>query len=167
MWTEVKFTCLSNFSVNFQHHIQSKLIAVSEIKYEPKKIHALIKCMRNISVMYHLFICSFPVIMESSVEILKKLLERGAVLNCVDRHGQTCLMQAVLSGRQDVVKLLVDSGVDLASCNVYHNTALDMAWARNLEVSGMLKLILFFSKGKGKVIPVLSFLTEHHVMKAY
>lgn len=84
--------------------------------------------------------------MESSVQILKKLLERGATPNCVDRHGQTCLMQAVLSGRQDAVKLLVDSGVDLAQCNVYHNTALDMARARDLKVRGMLlNNVLFFS----------------------
>jgi ankyrin repeat protein len=55
-------------------------------------------------------------------------------------------MQAVLSGRQDAVKLLVDSGVDLAQCNVYHNTALDMARARDLKVRGMLlNNVLFFS----------------------
>ncbi|XP_021920541.1 fibronectin type 3 and ankyrin repeat domains protein 1-like isoform X2 [Zootermopsis nevadensis] len=73
------------------------------------------------------------VILESSVQILKKLLERGATPNCVDRRGQTCLMQAVLSGCKDIVKLLVDSGADLVPCNVYHNTALDMACARDVK----------------------------------
>ncbi|XP_069695751.1 fibronectin type 3 and ankyrin repeat domains protein 1-like isoform X2 [Periplaneta americana] len=73
------------------------------------------------------------VVLESAVPILKKLLESGAKFDCVDRHGQTCLMQAVLSGRQDVVKLLVDSGADLTPSNVYHNTALDMARARDLK----------------------------------
>jgi ankyrin repeat protein len=82
--------------------------------------------------------------MESSVEILRKLLEQGAMLNCVDRRGQTCLMHAVLSGSQNVVKLLVDSGADLALCNVYQNTALDMARARDLKVIGMLKFVLLF-----------------------
>ncbi|XP_023719400.1 fibronectin type 3 and ankyrin repeat domains protein 1 [Cryptotermes secundus] len=73
------------------------------------------------------------VVMGSSVQILKKLLERGALLNCIDRHGQTCLMQAVLSGHQDVVKLLMDSGAELTACNVYHNTALDLALAKGIQ----------------------------------
>jgi ankyrin repeat protein len=72
--------------------------------------------------------------MESSVQILKKLLERGAMLNCMDCHGQTCIMQAVLSGNQDVVKLLVDSGADLSARNIYLNTALDLALAKDLQV---------------------------------
>lgn len=84
-------------------------------------------------------------VIESSVEILRKLLERGAMLNCLDRHGQTCLMHAVLSGRQDVVKLLVDSGADLAPCNVYQNTALDMARASGFKVTGILKSVLLFN----------------------
>jgi ankyrin repeat protein len=86
--------------------------------------------------------------MESSVEILKKLLERGAMLNCVDRHGQTCLMHAVLSGHQDVVKLMVDSGADLTACNVYHNTAIDLALAKDLQVRGELEIILFLNVKK-------------------
>jgi ankyrin repeat protein len=86
--------------------------------------------------------------MESSVQILKKLLERGAVLNCMDHHGQTCLMQAVLSGHQDVVKLLVDSGADLTACNVYHNTALDLALAKDFQVRGMLEIVMFLEVKK-------------------
>jgi len=82
--------------------------------------------------------------MESSVEILRQLLMRGAMLNCVDRRGQTCLMHAVLSGRQEVVKLLVDSGADLAPCNVYQNTALDIARAKGLKVIQLLKFVLSF-----------------------
>jgi len=84
----------------------------------------------------------FPVVMESSVEILRRLLARGAMLNCVDRRGQTCLMHAVLSDRQEVVKLLVDSGADLAPYNVYQNTALDIARARGLKVIQLLKCVL-------------------------
>jgi serine/threonine-protein phosphatase 6 regulatory ankyrin repeat subunit A len=76
--------------------------------------------------------------MESSVEILRKLVTRGAMLTCVDCRGQTCLMHAVLSGRQEVVKLLVDSGAELAPCNVYQNTALDIARARGLKVIHLL-----------------------------
>jgi len=84
----------------------------------------------------------FLVVMKSSVKILRELLTRGAMLNCVDRHGQTCLMHAVLSGRQEVVKLLVDSGADFAPCNVYQNTALDIARARGLKVIQLLKFVL-------------------------
>ncbi|PSN40316.1 hypothetical protein C0J52_23633 [Blattella germanica] len=74
------------------------------------------------------------VVLESSFLILQKLLERGAYMNAVDRHGQTCLMQAILTGREDVVKLLVDAGADLSHYNMYHNTALDMARSRDLKV---------------------------------
>ncbi|KAJ9585986.1 hypothetical protein L9F63_020369 [Diploptera punctata] len=73
------------------------------------------------------------VVLESSFPILQKLLERGALVNAVDRRGQTCLMQAVLSGREDVVKLLVESEADLTPSNVYNNTALDMARAREFK----------------------------------
>jgi FOG: Ankyrin repeat len=72
--------------------------------------------------------------LESTLPILQKLLERGGLVNAVDRRGQTCLMQAVLSGREKVVKLLVDAGADLTPSNMYHNTALDMARARELKV---------------------------------
>lgn len=72
------------------------------------------------------------------------------MLNCIDRHGQTCLMQAVLSGHQDVVKLLMDSGADLTACNVYHNTALDLALAKDLQVREVLKIVLFLN-GKKKI----------------
>jgi ankyrin repeat protein len=84
----------------------------------------------------------FAVVMESSVQVLKKLVERGAMLNCMDVHGQTCVMQAILSGHQEVVKLLVDSGADLTARNIYHNTALDLAQAQDLQVRGMLKVVL-------------------------
>lgn len=98
--------------------------------------------------------------MESSVEILRELLMRGAVLNCVDHRGQTCLMHAVLSGRQEVVKLLVDSGADLAPCNVYQNTALDIARARGLKVIQLLKFVLLVNVQN-------KFSTEICILKSY
>jgi len=51
-------------------------------------------------------------------------------------------MHAVLSGRLEVVKLLVDLGADLAPYNVYQNTALDIAKARGLKVIQLLKFVL-------------------------
>ena len=100
--------------------------------------------------------------MESSTEILRKLLEQGAMVNCMDRRGQTCLMHAVLSCRLNVVKLLVDSGADLALRNVYQNTALGMARAGGLKVIGMLEFVLLFNvQNKSSTdIRILKFCTE-------
>nr|CAD7450330.1 unnamed protein product [Timema bartmani] len=73
------------------------------------------------------------VVSESTISILQALVSHGADVNCRDRRKQTGLMKAVLSGRQDAVKLLVDTGVDLHSHNVYSNTSLDMAIGRGFK----------------------------------
>jgi ankyrin repeat protein len=65
-------------------------------------------------------------------------------------------MQAVLSGHQDVVQLLVDSGADLSARNVYLNTALDLALARDLQVRGMLKIVLFLNIKKISYVEIHS-----------
>ncbi|XP_049808102.1 26S proteasome non-ATPase regulatory subunit 10 isoform X2 [Schistocerca nitens] len=71
--------------------------------------------------------------MESSEEVLRELVGRGASLDAEDRRGQTALMQAVLATRRDAVSILLAAGAGRKRRNLYGNTALDMARARNLK----------------------------------
>lgn len=74
------------------------------------------------------------VIMESSNEVLNELLNHGANVNILDKHKQTCLMHAVLTGQTRLVNLLLNSSADYNLVNIHGHTALQMAAALNHEV---------------------------------
>ncbi|KAK6622473.1 hypothetical protein RUM44_002284 [Polyplax serrata] len=67
------------------------------------------------------------VVLRSSIEVLSFLLSRGSDPNECDSRGQTVLMQAVLSGRPEVVQLLIRYGATITARNLYGNSACDMA----------------------------------------
>ncbi|KAK6633086.1 hypothetical protein RUM43_012829 [Polyplax serrata] len=66
-------------------------------------------------------------VLRSSIEVLSFLLSRGSDPNECDSRGQTVLMQAVLSGRPEVVQLLIRYGATITARNLYGNSACDMA----------------------------------------
>ena len=61
------------------------------------------------------------------VEVMRQLLDEGADVNALDRHGQTSLMIAARDGRVDIVRLLIDRGADMNRTAKYHLTALMLA----------------------------------------
>ena len=60
-------------------------------------------------------------------ETLERLLDAGADINALDRHGQTSLMRAARDGQLNVVRLLVNRGAALDHCAKYRLTALMLA----------------------------------------
>lgn len=65
--------------------------------------------------------------LESSLNVIRELLHRGAEVNSHDKRNVTCLMLATLSGRSEVVGVLINGGADPQRRDIYNNTALDMA----------------------------------------
>lgn len=63
------------------------------------------------------------------VEILKLLLEKGAVIDAQDSWGNTALSRAVYEskGRGDVIKLLLENGANRNLKNYYDISPLDLA----------------------------------------
>ena len=46
----------------------------------------------------------------SEIEEVKKLIEKGADVNVVNKYGETALQRASSWGRSDVVKMLIEKG---------------------------------------------------------
>jgi ankyrin repeat protein len=55
------------------------------------------------------------------------LLNEGADINSLDRHGQTALMNGATRGDTELVRLLAAKGADLNRTAKYHLTALMLA----------------------------------------
>jgi ankyrin repeat protein len=82
---------------------------------------------------------------------LKPLLDRGADVNVQGGDfGRTALLMAATTGREDVVKLLLDSGANPSTKDQLGNTPL--RWARRRGDSGIVKLL---ERAAGKEPPVL------------
>jgi len=65
--------------------------------------------------------------MRGNLQIVKTLLKYGADVNLAQNNGTTPLMSAVISGRRDVVDLLLASGANpCAIDNIYGLTALQL-----------------------------------------
>jgi hypothetical protein len=65
-----------------------------------------------------------------ALEILKLILDRGAMVNARDKDGTTALMEAVVARSHEAIKLLLAYGADPAPKDKFHKTALD--WANEL-----------------------------------
>jgi hypothetical protein len=70
-------------------------------------------------------------------EIVKLLIEKGAIVNIISRFGFTALMFAADSGKKESVKALLDAGADVNKVGHMFATALN--WAKNDKIRGMLK----------------------------
>jgi ankyrin repeat protein len=60
-------------------------------------------------------------------EIFEFLLQQGANLMVRDANGYTALLKAASLGRTQMVKRLIEKGVDPRHCDPYGNTARDKA----------------------------------------
>jgi hypothetical protein len=64
---------------------------------------------------------------ESTLPIVKLLLDKGAYIEAEDRYGQTALSQAAARGCKDMVKLLLDRGANMNCENDDDQTPLSLA----------------------------------------
>ena len=60
-------------------------------------------------------------------DALTTLLDAGAVIDALDDHGQTALMNAARDGHTEVVRLLVERGADLNHTAKYNLSAVMLA----------------------------------------
>ena len=58
---------------------------------------------------------------------LAELLETGADIDALDRHGQTALMLAARNGHGDAVRVLLDAGAEIDHTAKYQLSALMLA----------------------------------------
>ena len=61
------------------------------------------------------------------VDAIRELIERGANVDALDRHGQTALMLAARAGRADLVEALIEGRADLNVTAKYGLSALMLA----------------------------------------
>ncbi|MGH9783827.1 MAG: ankyrin repeat domain-containing protein [Terriglobia bacterium] len=66
-------------------------------------------------------------IRRGDVDLVRRLVEQGAVIDSKDRHGQTALMIASMRGHTDVVRLLVENRAELNHTAKCHLSALMLA----------------------------------------
>ena len=65
---------------------------------------------------------------KAQVDTARMLMEKGAIVNAPGPDGTTPLMMAALSGKPEIVRLLLAQGADPTMFNAAHETAAD--WAR-------------------------------------
>ena len=74
------------------------------------------------------------------LQITRRLLEKGAVVNAQNRTGETALMYAAWRGHSDIVQLLLENHADAALKNRQGDTALTLAESKqHLEIVQMLR----------------------------
>ena len=75
-----------------------------------------------------------------NLEITRRLLEKGAIVNAQNRTGETALMYAAWRGHFDIVLLLLENRADASLKNKREDTALDLAESKgHLEIVQMLR----------------------------
>ena len=78
---------------------------------------------------------------ERNITEIKRLLDNGADINCVDSFGQTPLMIAVNIMAKEVVSLLLQNGADINASDKTGQTALMIAALNNFEEIGNFLLL--------------------------
>jgi ankyrin repeat protein len=68
---------------------------------------------------------------KAQVDTARMLIEHGAIVNAPGPDGTTPLMMAALSGKPEIVRLLLARGADPTMFNAAHETAADWARKRN------------------------------------
>ena len=77
---------------------------------------------------------------ESSLEIVQRLVELGAVVNMCDNHGNTPLHRAALVDAYDIIKFLLGCGASPLMCNADGETPANVAIAQaNAKSAGILR----------------------------
>ena len=70
---------------------------------------------------------------------VRRLLQNGTDANSRDKHGQTALMNAALSGQVDLVRFLVEEGADLNVTAKHNLSALMLSLiAHHTEIARLL-----------------------------
>ncbi|WP_269499388.1 ankyrin repeat domain-containing protein [Castellaniella sp. S9] len=64
---------------------------------------------------------------KARIETAQLLIQRGAIVNAPGPDGTTPLMMAALSGKEPMVRLLLEHGADATMFNAKHETAADWA----------------------------------------
>lgn len=78
-----------------------------------------------------------------NLEIVKRLLTKGAVVNTQNRTGETALMYAAWRGYSEIVKLLLEHRADASLKNRQGDTALTLAESRgHLDIVQMLQAVM-------------------------
>lgn len=62
-----------------------------------------------------------------NVEVVKRLIDKGAVLNMADLNGETAVIKATWQGFSNIVQLLAEAGADLNIKNKQGRDALNIA----------------------------------------
>ena len=77
---------------------------------------------------------------QGHLEVTSILVQKGANLNLADNYGNTPLILAAFNGNAEVVKRLLQAGVDKAAKDKnYGKTALD--WARQQKHAAVVALL--------------------------
>lgn len=66
-----------------------------------------------------------PIVHATTVNMAKLFVDNGADINVVDTQGKTILFTAASTGNEELVKYLIDSGVDAKNCDKFGRSA---AW---------------------------------------
>jgi ankyrin repeat protein len=78
--------------------------------------------------------------MKGNLDIMKLLLEHGAIVDASRQSGRTALHWASLKGHPDIVKLLLDYGADVWAQDEFGRTSLDWSLIKgHLEVANLLQ----------------------------
>ena len=74
------------------------------------------------------------------LEFVDSILQRGANVNCTDKHGQSVLHETCRAWETDVAEFLIERGADVNKADLYGRTPLHVASA--VDYPEMITLLL-------------------------